>query len=47
MVAFLLTIQLHAQEKEPTPFDFGKMWTFENPPKEWFKEAYNFSPDDA
>ncbi|MBK7233843.1 MAG: S46 family peptidase [Saprospiraceae bacterium] len=30
----------------PTRFDFGKMWTFENPPKEWFKEAYNFTPED-
>jgi hypothetical protein len=30
----------------PTRFDFGKMWTFEHPPKEWFKEAYNFTPED-
>lgn len=28
--------------QEPGPHDFGKMWTFENPPKEWFKEAYNY-----
>ena len=27
-------------------FDYGKMWTFENPPKDWFKEAYNFTPED-
>lgn len=26
-------------------FDTGKMWTFEFPPLEYFKEAYNFSPD--
>ncbi|HEX5625700.1 MAG TPA: S46 family peptidase [Saprospiraceae bacterium] len=32
---------------KPQRFDFGKMWTFENPPKEWFKEAYNFTPDDS
>ncbi len=31
---------------EPKRFDYGKMWTFEHPPKEWFKEAYNFTPDD-
>lgn len=30
----------------PNPFDYGKMWTFENPPKEWFAKAYNFSPGD-
>jgi len=34
------------QEQTPNPFDFGKMWTFENPPKEWFKEAYDFDPGD-
>lgn len=25
-------------------FDTGKMWTFDFPPYQWFKEAYNFSP---
>jgi len=30
----------------PDPFDYGKMWTFENPPKAWFKEAYDFEPED-
>lgn len=34
-------------QTEPQRFDFGKMWTFENPPKEWFKEAYQFDPGDA
>ena len=42
----LLFIFAFGQEKEPSPFDFGKMWTFENPPKEWFAEAYNFTPED-
>ena len=36
-----------AQENEPNPFDYGKMWTFENPPKAWFAEAYNFTPEDS
>jgi hypothetical protein len=40
----LLSISLHAQD--PSPYDFGRMWTFENPPKEWFKKAYNFDADD-
>lgn len=25
-------------------FDNGKMWTFDNPPNDYFKEAYNFTP---
>jgi hypothetical protein len=28
-------------------FDYGKMWTFENPPLEYFDETYGFRPDDA
>lgn len=27
------------------PFDTGKMWTFEYPPMDYFKQAYNFHPD--
>ncbi len=43
LVAFTLTITFGQQE--PGPHDFGKMWTFENPPKDWFKEAYNYDLD--
>ncbi len=28
-------------------FDAGKMWTFDNPPLEYFREAYGFAPDTA
>lgn len=28
-------------------FDNGKMWTFEYPPMEYFREAYDFRPDSA
>lgn len=28
-------------------FDQGKMWTFENPPIQYFAETYDFSPDEA
>ncbi len=35
------------QEKEASPFDFGRMWTFENPPLDWFKEAYDMEADQA
>lgn len=43
---FGFAIQTSFAQVEPSPFDFGKMWTFENPPKEWFQEAYNFEADD-
>lgn len=32
-------------DTQPKRFDFGKMWTFENPPKEWFAEAYEFNAE--
>ncbi len=45
ILLFVSSSFLTAQEAEkPNPHDFGKMWTFENPPKEWFKEAYDFDP---
>ncbi len=40
LVAF--TISIASGQKEPGPHDFGKMWTFENPPKDWFKQAYGY-----
>ncbi len=30
----------------PDPLDFGKMWTFENPPKKYLKDTYNMDVDD-
>lgn len=40
-----------ATVSEPTvefdQFDFGKMWTFDNPPLEYFADAYGFSPDSS
>ena len=34
------------EQKEASPFDFGRMWTFENPPVDWFAEAYGFDADE-
>jgi len=34
-------------QQDPSPFDFGKMWTFENPPKDWFMKAYKYDLDQA
>src|SRR5690242_10732576 len=41
-----------AAQAQPTSaragrFDYGKMWTFENPPTEYFTEAYGFDADAA
>lgn len=48
LLGLLMGFLLQAQDPgKPQRFDFGKMWTFENPPKEWFKEAYQFSPPDS
>ncbi|MBK6565897.1 MAG: S46 family peptidase [Saprospiraceae bacterium] len=48
LIAFLLT-GLHYQsisQKKASQYDLGKMWTFENPPKDWFKETYNLDMKD-
>lgn len=49
LIGFVLVmgLSIHAQEQSPSPYDFGKMWTFENPPTEWFKEAYGMDVDQA
>lgn len=39
------TISVDAQKKA-SPYDFGKMWTFENPPKEWMKTTYGMDVQD-
>ncbi len=33
-------------EVQPGRFDQGKMWTFENPPVQYFEEAYGFRPSE-
>ncbi len=46
LIIIAQTSIVFGQVKDPSPFDYGRMWTFENPPKEWFKEAYDFTPED-
>ncbi len=49
ILAFLLLqipLLIIGQKEVPNRFDFGKMWTFENPPTDWFKEAYDFEPNE-
>ena len=54
---FLLVYQLTASAQQyyygidfdtvrAQKFDMGKMWTFENPPLDYFEETYNFKPSD-
>jgi hypothetical protein len=43
----LLNAPLFGQEDVVDTQDLGRMWTFENPPVEWFQEAYDFEPDQA
>ncbi len=53
-----ITAPLHPVEEEASQvslsvdieigrFDTGKMWTFEDPPVDYFEEAYGFRPDSA
>ncbi len=47
LLAFvMIAFSMQAQHKKAGPHDFGKMWTFEHPPKSWFQKAYNFNPGD-
>lgn len=44
-VALFVLFLLPAYSQDPDPLDFGKMWTFENPPKEYIKETYDLDVD--
>lgn len=37
---------INADTVKAGPYDMGKMWTFDNPPKDYFKQTYKFAPDD-
>lgn len=48
-IIFLSLTHIQAQQNnyadvEPSPFDFGKMWTFEHPPLDYFEKTYGFRP---
>lgn len=36
-----------ADRAELTGMELGRMWTFQDPPREWWSEAYGFAPTDA
>src|SRR5438445_12069193 len=40
-------VVLDSAALRPGRFDAGKMWTFDNPPLDYFQEAYGFRPDSA
>ncbi|MCB0615634.1 MAG: S46 family peptidase [Phaeodactylibacter sp.] len=37
----------YESDVEVSRFDYGKMWAFEYAPTDYFKETYNFQPDEA
>ncbi len=39
--------QSYNTDVNPNRFDYGKMWTFEYPPLDYFEETYGFRPDEA
>ena len=53
LLSFVFSLKISAQSNNWTnldtvkagKFDNGKMWTFEYPPLDYFKSAYNFQPD--
>ncbi len=47
IVLSAISFYCHSQAQEASPFDFGRMWTFEQPPTDWFKEAYGIEADQA
>jgi hypothetical protein len=47
VLLLLITTNLNAQDypkMEADPFDFGKMWTFEHAPLDYFEKTYGFRP---
>ncbi len=43
----IIAISTMTAQQKAGPHDFGRMWTFENPPKAWLSKAYNFTPEDS
>ena len=46
LLFIILGTSLSFGQKKASPYDFGKMWTFENPPKEWLKQTYGMDVQD-
>lgn len=42
---FIVASTLHAQQSQHAVLENGTMWTFDNPPVEYFSETYDFTPD--
>lgn len=52
LLVSLLSFQVFSQKKfdadtvKPRQFDNGKMWTFDNPPLDYFEKTYGFKPSE-
>jgi len=47
LILICLPFIMVGQSTEHSPYDFGKMWTFEQPPIKQFEEQYGFKADEA
>lgn len=51
LILFAFILPLHAQVNLDTvrsqKFDTGKMWSFDYPPVDFFKQTYDFTPDES
>jgi len=47
LILVCLPFLLVSQSTDHSPYDFGKMWTFEQPPIKQFEEQYGFKADEA
>jgi hypothetical protein len=45
-LAYIFVISTATSQQKASPYDYGKMWTFENPPKEWLKSTYGMDVKD-
>ncbi len=46
ILILIISFTFVSAQKKASQYDFGRMWTFENPPKEWVKTTYDMKVED-